>query len=326
MSHKTERPHTNFTFSETDAKAEKKKRRKQRRRIILIIILVILAALLYFGLDAFFRLRSAFDAMFVPVGSGVANVRQQEGRPPLNLGEDPFSVLILGLDGPRADSVMVATVNPNLNSTYLLSIPRDTRVDIPGFWISRINHAHAYGGLDLMITVVQDFLDIPIDYFVTITDDHFHLLIDAFGGLRVYNDTVAFTAGGYHFPLGYVDLTGSSAYYYVRMRMQDPRGDFGRQERQRDVLQAMANEMAGVTVLTRYQQILGSVEDVLRTNVELNEMMSISMGYNRALRNIISLHMHYPGRIMERGMYLIPIPEESRLAMSRRLREHLELD
>jgi len=326
MSNKTENLRSNFTFSETNEQTKKRKKRRKRRRIILIILGIILAILLYFGLDIFFRLRSTFEAMFVPVGPGVVNVRYREGRPPLNLGEDPFSVLILGLDGPRADSIMVATVNPNLESTYLLSIARDTRVDIPGFWISRINHAHAYGGLDLMIDVVQEFLDIPIDYFVTIGDDHFYRLVDAFGGLRVYNDTVAFTAGGYHFPLGYVDLTGSSAYYYVRMRMQDPRGDFGRQERQRDVLQAMINDMAGVTVITRYQQILGSVEDVLRTNVELNDMMNMSINYNRALRNIISLQMHYPGRIMERGMWLIPVPEESRLAMSRRLREHLEMD
>jgi LCP family protein required for cell wall assembly len=188
-----------------------------------------------------------------------------------------------------------------------------------------MNHAHAYGGLDLMVNVVQDFLNIPIDYHVSIADEHFYQLIDAFGGVRVYNNTVAFSIRGYDFPLGYIDLTGESAYYYVRMRYQDPRGDYGRQERQRDVLQAMVNEMAGVTAVTRYQHILSAVEDVLRTNVELDEMIEISIGYNRALRNVINLDMHYSGRIIN-GMYLIPIPEESRLAMSQRLREHLELD
>ena len=304
---------------------DKKRRKKKRRRIILIILAVILLIIAIFLIDVFRRASTAFREMYEPFGDAVVDRRQEEGLPDLNLGEDPFSVLILGLDEGRSDSMMVATVNPNEGTTYLLSIARDTMVPIPGHGSTRINHAFAYGGIDLAVNTVQEFLNIPIDYHASLYMGQFHALVDAFGGVRVYNDTVAFSMGGYDFPLGYNDLSGSAAYYYARMRYEDPRGDFGRQERQRDILGAMANELAGVTVVTRYQQILDSVGDHMRTNVSLNEMMTISMNYNRSLRNITNLYLRAPGQIIN-GMYLIPIPEEQRLEMSNRLRTHLELE
>ena len=305
-------------------------RRKRRRRIILFIFLIILAVIAYFVIDVYWRANSAFKEMYEPIGVtlDIPDIRDDEGLPPMELGEDPFSILILGLDDGRSDAIMVATVNPSLDTTYLLSIPRDTMVTIPGHHTTRINHAFAYGGIDLSVVTVQNFLNIPIDYHVSLYMGEFHSLVDAFGGVTVYNDTVEFSMGGYHFPLGEIHLTGSQAYYYARMRMEDPRGIHGREERQRDILGAMANEMAGVTVVTRYQQILDSVGDHMRTNVSLNEMVTMSLGYNRALRNITNLNLQAPGRIFPEfgGMYLIPIPEEQRLETSQRLRAHLELE
>ena len=301
---------------ELDGRRRKKKR---RRRIILIILAVILLVVGLFLGNIYRRASVAFNRMFEPLES--TNIREDR----LRLGRDSFSILILGLDEGRADSIMVATVSRRERSTYLLSIARDTRVEIPGHGVTRINHAYAYGGIDLMANTVQDFLNIPIDYHMSLYMGQFHQLVDAFGGVRVHNDTVAFSMGGYDFPLGYVNLTGSSAYYYVRMRFDDPRGDFGRQERQRDVLGAMANELAGPTLITRHQQILDSVGDHLRTSITLNDTIWMTLRYHRALRNITNLYMLAPGQI-ENGMYLIAIPEDQRLAMSNRLRSHLGLD
>lgn len=298
--------------------------KRKAGKIILIILLIILIPLTIFLIDVYRRADTAFKDMHVPISPNVPDIRREEDLPPLVLGEDPFSVLILGLDEGRSDSIMVATINPNLGTTYLLSIPRDTMVDIPGRWTTRINHAFAYGGIDLSVHTVQNFLNIPIDYHVSLYMGEFHSLVDAFGGVTVYNNTVDFSLGGHHFPLGNIHLTGNAAYYYVRMRMDDPRGDFGRQERQRDVLAAMVNELAGVTVITRYQQILDSVGTHMSTNVSLNEMLTMSINYNRALRNINNLVLMAPGSIIN-GMYLIPIPEHQRLEMSQRLRTHLEL-
>ncbi|MCL2559813.1 MAG: LCP family protein [Turicibacter sp.] len=307
-------------------KDKKRRRKKSRRRVVLLVLAIILIPLAIFLIDLYRRLNMTFDEMYQPLSDAVVDVREAEGLPPIALGDDPISILILGLDDGRSDAMMVATVNPNLGTTYLLSIARDTMVPISGHWsTTRINHAFAYGGIDMAVNTVQDFLNIPIDYHVTLHMNEFPTLVDSFGGVRVYNDTVEFSMGGYHFPMGYNDLSGSSAFYYARMRFDDPRGDFGRQERQRDILAAMINEVAGVTVITRYQQILDATSESMLTNVSLNEMLSISVGYNRALRNITNLTLHAPGQLIN-GMYLIPIPEEQRLEMSNRLRAHLELD
>lgn len=311
--------------------SKKVKRPKSRfrkfRRLIAILLLAIFIPLSLFIFDVYRRADIAFAEMYEPIGETmtVPDLREEASLPPLSLGDDPFSVLILGLDEGRSDSMMLATVNPNLGTTYLLSIARDSKVDIPGHWTTRINHAFAYGGIDLTVQTVQNFLNVPIDYHVSLYMGEFHSLVDAFGGVTVYNDTVAFSMGGYDFPLGNIHLTGSASYYYVRMRKEDPRGDFGRQERQRDVLTAMVNEMTNVATIFRYQQILGSVGEHMRTNVTLNDMVSIALNYPRALRNITDLTLQAPGGLFN-GMYLIPIPEEQRLEMSNRLRTHLELD
>jgi len=311
------------------------KPRRKAGKIFLIIFLIILAVIGYFVYDVFTNVSDTFTQIHEEVIPD-RDIRREQDLPPVVLGETPFSVLILGIDHDfpgdpgRADTIMIATINPNLGSTYLLSIARDTMVDIPGFWTTRINHAHAYAGggvagVQLTIDTIQQFLNIPIDYYATLREDGFGDFIDAVGGVRVYNDTVAFSMNGHHFPLGYNDLTGDSALSFVRMRMQDPHGDFGRQQRQRAVIGSLINELAGVSVITRYQEVLEATGAHMRTDVTMSEAMTMSINYNRALRNITNLSLHAPGSIIN-GMYLIPIPEHQRLEMSQLLREHLELD
>jgi len=317
----------NHSASKIDNKRSKGKR---RGRIILIIILIIIAIVLYFGLDIFFRARNLFDRVNQPIDA--IDFRRDNNLPDLVLGETPFSVLILGIDSDfpgdpgRSDVIMVATVNPNEDTAYLVSIARDTRTYMVGMGFEdKINHAYAFGRAEMSINSIQHFLNIPIDYYMTLDMDGFGPLVDAVGGVRVYNDTVAFSQDGHSFPLGYVNLNGNASLAYVRMRMQDPQGDFGRQQRQRAVVGAMVSEMAGVTAVTRYQNILNAAELYMQTDVTLNEMIRISTGYTRALRNVTDLQMRGQGQMIN-GVYYEIIPEYQRQEMSQRLRSHLEID
>ena len=314
--------------TEINDQADKSQKKRRWRIIIglLIFLVVILIVIAIFIMIMWQRADSAFKQMYEPLGDAVVNLREEEGTPPLDLGEDPFSILILGLDEGRSDSMMLATINPNTQSSYLLSVPRDTMVMISGHGrTTRINHAYAYGGIDMAVNTIQDFLNVPVDYYITLDMYQFPALVDAFGGVRVYNNTVAFSMEGYNFPLGYIDLTGSAAFYYVRMRLDDPQGDFGRQERQRNVLGAMVRELAGVTLITRYQQIFDAAADQMSMNMTLDEAMTISMNYSRALRNVTHYQLHAPSQLIG-GMYLVQVPEIQRLEMSMRLRNHLELE
>jgi len=326
MSSSTESLRGNSNFNRIDNKRGKRK----RRIIILAIFAIILAIILYFGFDIFFRASNLFSK--IHEGVNTINLRVEEELPEVVLGETPFSVLILGIDSDfpgdpgRSDTIMIATVNPNEGTTYLVSIARDTRTLMVGLdFDDKINHAYAFGGAEMSINTVQHFLNIPIDFYATLDMGGFGSLVDAIGGIQVYNDTVAFSLDGHTFPLGYVDLNGDEALAYARMRLEDPQGDFGRQQRQRAIIGAMVSEMAGVTGATRYQNILNTAEGYMQTDVSLNEMIRISTGYTTALRNITDLQMRGQGQMIN-GIYYEIISEDQRLEMSQRLRRHLELE
>lgn len=126
----------------------------------------------------------------------------------LNLGsKEPFSVLMLGVDerdgdSGRSDTMIVLTVNPDKKSVKMLSIPRDTRTEIVGHGTTdKINHAYAFGGVAMSMDTVENFLDIPIDYFMQINMEGFKDIVDSVGGVTVDND-LDFTYEGVHFAKG----------------------------------------------------------------------------------------------------------------------------
>ena len=108
--------------------------------------------------------------------------------------QDPFSVLVLGVDeregdSGRSDTMIVLTVNPNQNSIKMLSIPRDTRTEIVGHGTTdKINHAYAFGREEMSIATVEHLLDIPIDYYVKVNMEGFQDIVDAVGGIQVNNN------------------------------------------------------------------------------------------------------------------------------------------
>src|SRR5690606_15649276 len=107
---------------------------------------------------------------------------------------DPFSVLMLGVDERagdkgRSDTMIVITVNSEKNSMEMLSIPRDTRLEIVGKGIDdKINHAYAFGGVEMAMNTVEKFLDIPIDYYIKVNMEGFKDIVDTVGGVSVNND------------------------------------------------------------------------------------------------------------------------------------------
>lgn len=166
-----------------------------------------------------------------------------------NVGEkvsksEPVSILLLGADERgedkgRSDSLMVITLNPKNNSMKTVSIPRDTYTEIVGKGKSdKINHAYAFGGVDMSVATVENFLNVPINYYIEVNMEGFKDIVDAVGGVDVKND-LEFTQDGHHFAKGNIHLTGDQALAFTRMRKQDPRGDFGRQMRQRQVMQGV---------------------------------------------------------------------------------------
>ncbi|BCB05879.1 polyisoprenyl-teichoic acid--peptidoglycan teichoic acid transferase TagU [Bacillus sp. KH172YL63] len=245
----------------------------------------------------------------------------------------PFSVLLLGVDERagdrgRSDTMIVVTVNPQEKTTKMLSIPRDTRVEIVGKGIDdKINHAYAFGGVEMSMDTVEQFLDIPIDYYAKINMEGFKDIVNAVGGVTVNND-FAFTYSGHTFNEGALSLNGDEALLYSRMRKQDPRGDFGRQARQRQVIQAVIKEGASVSSLWNYGDIFEAIGDNVKTNLTLDEMVEIQKNYKDATKDIKQSQIAGSGAMINNGsqdIYYYIVPEEERQKVQEELKSHLNL-
>ncbi|WP_141299622.1 LCP family glycopolymer transferase, partial [Carnobacterium maltaromaticum] len=205
-------------------------------------------------------------------------------------GEDPFSVLLLGVDTGdlgrteqgRSDSIMVVTVNPNTNESKIVSIPRDTYTEIIGQGTTdKINHAYAFGGTAMAVNTVQNLLNIPIDYYIEVNMQGVKDLVDAVGGIDV-NSPLEFKQNGFEFTKGPVHLDGEKALAFSRNRYDDPTGDYGRQGRQRQVIEAVVKKAATFSTLTNYKDILNALQNNMKTNLTFDNMYDIQAKYKAA--------------------------------------------
>src|SRR5690606_9895520 len=112
---------------------------------------------------------------------------------------------------------------------------------------------------------------------------------------------------------------------YSRMRKQDPRGDFGRQDRQRQIIKAVIDKGASFSTLTKFDDILDILGENISTNLTFDEMKTIQKHYKDATGSLEQSAINGSGKMIN-GIYYFIVPEEERLALSGKLKEHLELD
>lgn len=198
-----------------------------------------------------------------------------------------MNLLLMGVDarpgeaidsGVRPDSLMVLHLDAQTGSCRVLAIPRDTRTELPGYGLSKINHALAVGGVDYEKLVVQNLLGLKINHFVLIDFNGFQSLVDAVGGVTV-NVPADFTStDGTVFTTGVQSMTGQQALSYARFR-GGPDGDFGRIDRQQQVLRALVARASGLNVVRSLNELLPAVKANLRTDLSAQDMASIASDY-----------------------------------------------
>lgn len=204
------------------------------------------------------------------------------------------NVLIMGLDRTvsdqnrnivlpisRTDTLIAASFDPASRRVYLLSIPRDTRANIPGHGTTKINAAHAWGGAPLTTRTVQNFLGVPFPYYIEIEQRGFVRLIDAVGGVNIHIDkdlNYDDNWDGLHIHLkkGYRRLGGQSAIEFARFR-HDPLGDIGRITRQQQVMNALLDELRQPRAVLRTNRILRVFREDLRTNLTERQLITLAL-------------------------------------------------
>ncbi|WP_243387278.1 LCP family protein [Bacillus kexueae] len=307
------------------SRERKKKRRKLR------ILLTVVAILFLVGAGYAFTVYQSFSSALKNMHEGID--RQSDLRDSsISLSKkDPFSILLLGVDERendkgRSDTMIVMTINPNEESVHMLSIPRDTRAEIVGNGtIEKINHAYARGGIEMSMASVENLLDIPIDHYIQVNMEGFVDIVEAVGGVTVVND-MDLNYQGYHFPEGELNLNGEEALVYSRIRKGDPRGDFGRQLRQKQVISAVIDQGASLSSLWKFDGIFDALGDNIKTSLSFEEMMDVQKHYRSAASNI---HQHQfekgTNQTIDRLSYYV-VNEEELAEYQTMLKKHLELD
>lgn len=280
---------------------------------ILCIFLLAVGAMGAYAYKVYHDVTKTTDKMYKKVD------KEETRKTPINIEKgQPFSVLLLGVDTGdlgrteqgRSDSVMVVTVNPEKNETKIVSIPRDTYTEIVGHGTTdKINHAYAFGGTTMAINTVQNLLDIPIDYYIEINMQGVKEIVDAVGGVDV-DSPLDFSQDNIKFTKGPVHLDGEKALAYSRMRYEDPTGDYGRQGRQRQVIEAIVKKAANFSTLTRYKDILNAMGNNMATNLTFDDMMDIQGKYKAAAGNVEQIQMQGTGEMINGVSYQIIAPEE----------------
>ncbi|EGO7767559.1 transcriptional attenuator, LytR family [Enterococcus faecalis] len=245
----------------------------------------------------------------------------------------PFSVLLMGIDTGdlgraeqgRSDTLMVAAVNPIDKQTTIVSIPRDTYVEIKGRkTMDKINHAYAFGGTAMAIDTVQNYLDIPIDHYVSINMKGLKELVDAIGGIEV-NNRFTFSQDNYYFSIGKISLNGDQALAYSRMRYEDPNGDYGRQERQRKIIEGIVKKIVSFSGISKYKMVLESLETNMKTDMNFDEMQKVFLEYRNAFGKVQFDQLKGEGFMLEKISYQkVTVPELKRI--QQKLKDQLKLN
>jgi len=306
--------------------AKKNTSRRKWPWIVAAVFLVIILSIGGYAYSIYHSVEKTFKKTEAPLHREKSEKREE----PVSLVEnEPISVLLLGVDKRgddrgRSDSMILLTVNAQKESVKMVSIPRDTRTEIIGKGlIDKINHAYAFGGVDMSVETVEKFLDIPIDYYITVNMESFRDIVDAVGGVHVTN-SFTFAYEGHTFKKGTIQLDGNEALAYTRMRKQDPNGDFGREQRQRQVIQAVIEEGASFSSLANYQDILNTIAENIKTNLTFDDMVHIQQDYRNASKQLEQIQITGNGTKIN-GVYYLQVPDSERLNISQTLKDQLHL-
>jgi LCP family protein required for cell wall assembly len=264
-----------------------KRRLKKPIRVFLklVITIVILVGLCAGGLYAYGMLK------IVPDRTDSAYAYRDDRINILLVGTDKGSADEVG----RADSIMVANVDLKNKIVNMLSLPRDSRVEIPGNDKNKINHSFAYGGIDLTKQTVENLLEVPIDYYAITNFQGFEEIVTILGGVDLYveKDMSAHTYyGDIDLKEGQQHLDPQQALGYVRYRY-DAMGDVARAGRQQKFMKAVVEEALKPSNLIKMPSLLKNIDDVMETDLSTAQLLYLAFSF-RGINSDTDVHTAVP--------------------------------
>jgi polyisoprenyl-teichoic acid--peptidoglycan teichoic acid transferase len=208
----------------------------------------------------------------------------------------PINVLVMGVDLPlnlpegkssndvfagRSDTMLLVHVDPGSQTISVLSIPRDTRVEMPDLGTEKINYANAIGGPKLAAQVLSRTLNgVTIDRYVRVSTGAFRELVNLVGGIDVYvPERMEYVDNTQKLKIdlqpGQQTLNGEQAEQFARFR-NDANGDIGRVQRQQQVIRALREKLNNPTLITKLPQAIELFQHYVDTNLTMEEMLAMA--------------------------------------------------
>lgn len=255
------------------ASATDTSRRKKRGRRVLLIILALLLVLILGVVAAVFIYFSSLSRSY---DDNVTAVPSASAFPEGDRPEDTESttILLLGSDqrpegggelareGERADSIMLMNIPADGGEVYVMSVMRDTWVDIPGVGQGKINSAFQEGGMPLMVETLEGYFGTHIDEVMEVDFAGFEGVTDALGGVTVDVPQSFTTNDGLEFTAGPTEMDGETALAFVRERYAFTDSDYTRVQNQRAYIRAVLNRFLEPATLTNPGKVSEIVETI----------------------------------------------------------------
>lgn len=277
------------SLADPDLVRVRKKRKKhgKAKKVLLIVLAVIVVLCVAVGVAAALYMNSISDSMKMD--------SQQQSELDTVLSEstaqEPYYVLLLGSDArendtaSRSDTIILARIDANVGKATLVSIPRDTKVEIEGHGTQKINAAYAFGGPAGAVEAVEKMSGVEISHYAEIHFDELEKAVDQLGGIwvdiPVSNDQTGASNSGVELNAGMQRLNGEQALAFARERYGYSEGDFQRAENQRIIVQAIADTILSLPP-TELPGAVQSLANCISTDYSLDELVNLAQTFQSA--------------------------------------------
>ncbi len=281
--------YSSSTLSDPELVRVRKKRKKhgKAKKAILIVLAVIVVLCVAVGAAAALYMNSISDSMKMD--------SEQQSELDTVLSEstvqEPYYVLLLGSDAregdtaSRSDTMILVRVDANVGKATLVSIPRDTKVEIEGHGTQKINAAYAFGGPAGAVEAVEKMSGIEISHYAEIHFDELEKAVDQLGGIwvdvPVSSNQTGSSHSQYQFDAGMQKMTGEQILVFARERYGYNEGDFQRAENQRIVVQSLADAVLSLPP-TDLPGTVQSLANCISTDYSLNELIELAQTFQGA--------------------------------------------
>lgn len=237
----------------------------------------------------YIALGTVIFTVFFTLGAGLTTLWHNKDIAKVDNPEDPLAgakrtnILILGVDArqgethSRSDTMILASIDPELKKAAFISIPRDTRVNLPQESNTKICTANFFGGPELATKKVEEILDIKIDYYITMDFNGFSSIIDTLGGVNIdVKERMYKPSEGIDLMPGQQELNGKDALAFVRYR-DYMMGDIDRTSHQQVFLKALAKEALSPLNIVKIPKLAKQLDEYTDTNMKVADMVKMAL-------------------------------------------------